>query len=265
MPKNTNDELNLIVNDKTTNSKVTSKKGEKSTNSSTKKSVKKEPSTTLNSSKKTSTKVSSSSKKSSTSKSRTSKAKKIDVLEYYDLPYRYNETVVKVLAQTPNILFVYWDISDEDKQQYIEQYGNYFFNDTKPVLIVHNITMNYSFEIDINDFANSWYLHINDSNCDYMVELGRRPINKYFKINNYLFISSSNNMEAPNDHILFDSLNNNVYFRNIKTNITTKRDISLSSLSKIGKIYDVKNFYENMYQNEYIDFDKLDFNRLPSS
>ncbi len=265
MPKNTNDELNLIVNDKTTNSKVTSKKGEKSTNSSTKKSVKKEPSTTLNSSKKTSTKVSSSSKKSSTSKSRTSKAKKIDVLEYYDLPYRYNETVVKVLAQTPNILFVYWDISDEDKQQYIEQYGNYFFNDTKPVLIVHNITMNYSFEIDINDFANSWYLHINDSNCDYMVELGRRPINKYSKINNYLFISSSNNMEAPNDHILFDSLNNNVYFRNIKTNITTKRDISLSSLSKIGKIYDVKNFYENMYKNEYIDFDKLDFNRLPSS
>ena len=35
--------------------------------------------------------------------------------------------------------------------------------------------MKYSFEIPINDFANSWYLHINDSKCHYRVELGRRP------------------------------------------------------------------------------------------
>ena len=45
------------------------------------------------------------------------------VLEYYDLPYRYNETVVKILAQTPKILFVYWDISDSDREKYVEKYG----------------------------------------------------------------------------------------------------------------------------------------------
>ncbi len=32
--------------------------------------------------------------------------------------------------------------------------------------------MNYTFEIEINDFANSWYLHVNDGNCEYKVELG---------------------------------------------------------------------------------------------
>ena len=31
--------------------------------------------------------------------------------------------------------------------------------------------MHYAFEVEINDFANSWYLHVNDANCDYKIEL----------------------------------------------------------------------------------------------
>lgn len=46
-----------------------------------------------------------------------------------------------------------------------------FFNNTKPVLVIHNNTMHYSFEIEIDDFANSWYLHVNDANCEYTVDL----------------------------------------------------------------------------------------------
>ena len=45
-----------------------------------------------------------------------------NIVEYYDLPYRYNQTVVKVLAQTPTNLFIYWDISDEDREQYVKEY-----------------------------------------------------------------------------------------------------------------------------------------------
>ena len=63
------------------------------------------------------------SKKRQPSKKTTStkKSKKVDIIEYYDLPYRYNETVVKILAQTPNTLFVYWDIADSDREKYIEK------------------------------------------------------------------------------------------------------------------------------------------------
>ena len=198
--------------------------------------------------------------------SRTTKtSKKIEVVEYYDLPYRYNKTIVKVLAQTPNTLFVYWDISDSDKENYINKYGEFFFNDTKPVLIVHNLTLNYDFEVDINDFANSWYLHIDDANCDYTVELGRRPINEYAKIDNYLPIYSSNEMDAPNDHILFDTFNKIVYFRNVKTNVENKKDISLSFLTKIGKLYNIKEFYKKLYKDENIDFEKLNLKNMPSS
>lgn len=248
-------------NKKTSNSKVTKKA---SLSSGNKKITSSRKSANKNITKKVST-----SKKSIPKTNRTSTNKKtknsVHILEYYDLPYRYNETIVKVLVQTPTILFVYWDISDEDKQNYILEYGQYFFNDTKPVLVIYNETLHYSFEVDINDFANSWYLHIPDSNCTYKVELGRRPINKYAKIDNYLYISSSNNMHSPNDHILFDSLNNNVYFRNVKTNANSKKDISLSLFKKVGKIYDVQNFYKTMYENEDIDFDRLSFRRLPSS
>lgn len=189
------------------------------------------------------------------------------VLEYYDLPYRYNETTVKVLAQTPNTLFVYWDISDDDKKSYIEKYGEYFFNNTKPVLVVHNKTNNSTFEVDINDFANSWYLHILDSDCDYQIDLGRRPINNYVSIeNDYLYVTSSNEMETPNDHILFDHLNNNIYFKNVKTNTTSKKNIAnLSLLKKISKISDIKNFYQALYPEEMINFERLDLSNPSSS
>ena len=180
----------------------------------------------------------SASKKSTTSKRKTTKKQKVDIVEYYDLPYRYNQTVVKVLAQTPTNLFIYWDISDKDRENYKKQYGEDFFETTKPVLIIHNTTMNYSFEIDINDFANSWYLHVNDAKCDYQIELGRRPIKENPKIDtDYIYISTSNNIESPNDHILFNKEQKMVYFRNVKTGTQIEKPIStnISFIRNMGK------------------------------
>ena len=188
----------------------------------------------------------------------TNLTQKIEILEYYDLPYRYNQTVVKVLAQTPTTLFIYWDISDDDRNNFIKQYGENFFNDTKPVLVIHNNTMHYSFEIDINDFANSWYLHVNDANCEYSVELGRRP--KYYNDerhvdipNNYLYVSSSNTIEAPNDHVLFDKNLKTVYFKDVKTNIVTAKEItSISFIRNIGKIYNLYDLRSDFNKNSWI-------------
>ncbi len=197
-------------------------------------------------------------KKTTISKRKNSKTKKakVDIVEYYDLPYRYNQTVVKVLAQTPNNLFIYWDISDKDRENYKAQYGENFFETTKPVLIIHNTTMNYSFEIDINDFANSWYLHVNDAKCDYTIELGRRPIKENPKITtDYIYISTSNDIEAPNDHILFNKEQKMVYFRNVKTGVQVEKPISanISFIRNMGKIYNIYDIYKAIYQNEHIE------------
>ncbi len=199
--------------------------------------------------------------------------------EYYDLPYKYNKTVVKILAQTPTNLFVYWEISDEDREKLKKQYGEYFFEITKPVLVIHNLTMNYSFEIDINDFANSWYFHVNDSSSEYKVELGRRPIPvnysyipKYDVEKNgpinpiqtpYVFISSSNNLEAPNDHILFNNTNK-IYYRNVKTNQIIEKDIKdFPFIVKDNEFVNVNELYKKLYKDEISNGDLGRFN--PSS
>lgn len=173
-------------------------------------------------------------------------------MEYYDLPFTYNQTVVKILAQTPEILFVYWDISDKDRKKYIETYGENFFNETKPVLIITNKTMEYTFEVEINDFANSWYLHVNDSKCEYSIELGRRSITKNIELpNNYVQVASSNIIEAPNDHILFEKEQNMVYFKNLKTDFLSSKPITnLSFIRNMGRIYNVYDIYKNIYKDE---------------
>lgn len=182
------------------------------------------------------------------------------VVEYYDLPYKYNRTVVKVLYQNPTTLFVYWEISDADIEKYKETYGENFFETTRPVLVVYNDTMNYHFEVDINDFANSWYFHINDSKCDYRVELIRRPVFYNEKIKTeYVYISSSNEIESPNDRILFSTDEPyTVYFRNTKNN--NQRAVNLPKLleqlnltnKKFGFpiVRNVYDLYKNIYHIE---------------
>lgn len=251
----------------TTSKKVASKETKKA---SAKKTTAKTSSAKSTSSKKaaksTVAKKTNVTKKSTTKKATTGKkttTKKPVVVEYYDLPYRYNQTVVKVLAQTPTTLFIYWDISDDDRKKYVEEYGENFFETTKPVLKIFNDTLNYNFEIDINDFANSWYLHVNDSNCDYRVELGRRPIQYSEKNpNQYIYISQSNEIEAPNDKILFDKNQKMVYFKNIKTNTKTKKSLAnISFIRNMGKIYNIYDLYKQIYKDQDID----EFNQNPSS
>ena len=260
---------------KATSSKKTPSKISKETKTKeTKKTVAKKAAVKKVDSKATSSKKTTSAKKTTAKKAATKKTVKkdktkklnsINTLEYYDLPYRYNQTVVKMLAQTPKRLFVYWDISDYDRKSYIDQYGEKFFENTKPVLIIHNKTMNYSFEIEINDFANCWYFDINDEKCEYEVELGRKPkeyINENIQIpNNYLYIASSNEIESPNGHILFEKAQNTVFFRNVKTNKEFSRDItSFEFMRYFGKIYSTHDLYKKMYSDE----DLLDIDN-PSS
>ena len=293
MPKKTKEINNTIEHIKEFLSPKKEKKGQKSKSKKTDKKTKKVASTST----KKETVKKSAQKKTTVSKSKVETKKsesKINVKvaspkateknptkptihafspEYYDLPYKYNKTVVKILAQTPTNLFVYWEISDEDREKFKKQYGEYFFEITKPVLVIHNLTMNYSFEIDINDFANSWYFHVNDSSCEYKIELGRRPIpvnynympqydvEKNGPINPiqtpYVYISSSNNLEAPNDHILFNN-KNKIYFRNVKTNQIIEKDVKdFPFIVKDNEFVNIHELYKKLYKDEISD-DKFD-------
>lgn len=215
--------------------------------------------------------IKSTEKEETVKKPTTISGEEFSIAEYYDLPYRYNQTIVKLLYQTPTTLFIYWDISDDDREKYKETYGEDFFEKTKPVLIVHNETKGYSFEVEINDFANCWYLNVNDSKCKYKIELGRKPFEVMYNgevtevkttpkiTQNYIPITSSNEVESPNDHILFEKTQEMVYFKNVKDNTVTAKNIaSLNFVKSIGKVYKVNDFYKKFYKDEDLDsFDKI--------
>lgn len=254
---------------KTTSSKKTAKAANSKTTSKTTGTKRATNNTTAKRSnnKKTTNKVA---KKTVAKKVTKRVSKPLETVEYYDLPYRYNQTVVKLLAQTPTTLFIYWDISDKDRKTFEEQYGENFFNETRPVLIVHNDTLNYSFEVEINDFANSWYLHVADSKCDYRIELGRRPIIKKDKLEHtdYIYVTTSNELEAPNDRILFNKEQKMVYFRNVKTGATQEKQFaSLSFMRNMGKIYNIYDLYKTIYKNENVEdiYDLTNPSSHPSS
>lgn len=203
--------------------------------------------TTISSQKRTSKNTSSSKRKNIKQNS-----EPINMLEYYDLPYRYNQTVVKILAQTPKMLFVYWDISEKDRQSYLSQYGENFFNNTIPFLRIKNEDKNYTFEVEVDDFANSWYLPIHDAKCVYTIELFRKqkphtlPV-----IQEDLYITSSNKLEVPNDHILFEKQQKMVYFKNVKTNQISHRNMTtLTFIRNMGKIYNIYDLYQQIYHDE---------------
>lgn len=240
MPRKTKENEEIKEPKKATSKKTPSKSSSIKKNTSKKSDTSSKKATTKNTTTKTS-----SNKKTTTKK--VSSKKEPALMEYYDLPYKYNQTLVKVLAQTPNTLFIYWEISDDDIANYKQKYGENFFETTKPVLIIHNTTLNYSFEVEINDFANSWYLHIDNSKSDYNIELGRRPIQKNENIkDDYIYFTSSNTIETPNDHILFNS-SKKVAFRNIKTNQEINKQLSF--VKNFAVPYEIYDFYKDIYND----------------
>jgi len=279
MPKETKD-LNEKETKKTVAKKASTKATKTTKTSNTKKVATKKTTTAKASTPKTTTKKTTTKKGTTTKKATTKKkastsktAKKATeknkfINEYYDLPYRYNQTIVKILAQTPKKLFVYWDISDEDRNNLQKNFGENFFERTKPVLIIHNNTLDYSFEVDIDDFANSWYLPIDDAKCEYTIELGRRPNPFYHnqqensestEIPQYIYISSSNKLEAPNNKVLFNPpVYKTVYFRNVKTNQVIAKDILdfpfVSNIKNLGEFYNVYDLYKKFYKDEELDY-----------
>lgn len=167
------------------------------------------------------------------------KSSEDSVPEYYDLPYSYNETMIKLLAQTPKVLFVYWEISENDKRSFVKQYGDDFFNSTIPVLTVYNETKDYYFSVPVNDFANTWYIHVPDEDCKYIVKLRRIFKEENINLpNQYFEVGSSNEITNPNGHILIKSIPKKLEFINLKSKVKYLKDSYINSY--YAEIYDGK-------------------------
>jgi len=152
--------------------------------------------------------------------------------EYYELPQKYQHTVIRLLVQSPTRMFAYWEVSDETIKSFNAQHKNYA--DCKAVLKVTNLTNNYSYTIPIDPYANNYYIDVEDSGCKYQVELGRLVRNKFVNI------YTSNVATVPSAHP--------VHSYDYADGIMFGNYLCIGDKSKI-KIFGQKDHY-NRFQNQ---------------
>ena len=73
--------------------------------------------------------------------------------EYYDLPIKYDQTLIRLLVQSPTRMYAYWEVSDDTMKYFSNNFHNY--SDCTPALKITNITKNYSYIITVDTFANN--------------------------------------------------------------------------------------------------------------
>lgn len=123
---------------------------------------------------------------------------------FYKLPSGYNENRITLMARDPHWLFAYWEVSNDSKKAFCENFGEELWDKSIPVLKILNISKNESFFVRINDFSNNWYINVADSNCLYSAEIGRKLSEDFF-----INLASSNLASAPSDTVSPDT---NTYF-----------------------------------------------------
>lgn len=123
--------------------------------------------------------------------------------EYYELPTKYDETVVRLLVQSPKRMFAYWDVSDETVDCFSKKYFDY--SNSTPILRIINLSKNYFYDIPVDPYANNYYIDVEDENCDYKVELGRFHNNRFANIfiSNKVTIPNSIPNQFEDDEVIF--------------------------------------------------------------
>jgi len=134
-------------------------------------------------------------------------------------------------------MYVYWEVSDDTINQFSKTH--YDYSNCTPVLKVTNLTKNYSYFIIIDPYANNYYIDVEDSGCEYQVELGR-----YVK-ENFVGIYSSNIATVPLG-VPLPNTSDDILFANYLCIANNKRI----------KIFGAKKDYLQNVKQNHTDFEK---------
>ncbi len=113
-----------------------------------------------------------------------------------ELPSEYGETRIVVQARDPHWAWAYWEFSSLEQKKLEVELGAFEYAHTQLFLKVFNIDLNYSFEIILPDNCDNWYLSLNDSNCDYYVQLCIKIPSLGFKV-----LATSETIHLPTDKV----------------------------------------------------------------
>lgn len=127
------------------------------------------------------------------------------------IPSGYGENRITLLTRDPHWLFAYWEISNNKLESFCKDFGQELWQKSTPVIKVTNVSKNEDFFIRINDFTDNWYIHVPDSNCMYIAELGRRVSDDL-----YINLASSNCVVTPVNYPSSDTTAYFIDYRDLK-------------------------------------------------
>jgi|Deesub1362A_J573_1020465.scaffolds.fasta_scaffold00812_7 hypothetical protein len=99
-----------------------------------------------------------------------------------ELPRRYGQDRLVLMARDPHWLYAYWEISAAKQEDFAEQYGPAAWRTSRPVLRVYDVTGVPQFnggnalsyvDIPLNEEAESWHIEVGQPDRSYCVDLGR--------------------------------------------------------------------------------------------
>ncbi len=119
----------------------------------------------------------------------------------YELPAGYGDNRIVIQVRDPYWIHSYWEIAQEKLNLLRREFGD-ILNDAKYMLRVYDITgvmfngtnANRFFDIEINDYANNWYINVSSAGRTYCVDIGLLlPDNKF------ITLARSNLVHTPID------------------------------------------------------------------
>lgn len=94
-----------------------------------------------------------------------------------ELPAGYGDTRIVALPRDPYWLYAYWEISSATRSTLERQYGQSFFQRSRPVIKVRGQETDSRivdiFDLEINDYADNWYIKVPFPDRTYILDLGR--------------------------------------------------------------------------------------------
>lgn len=100
---------------------------------------------------------------------------RISTIEYFN-PIELNldnDTHIVLLTRNPYWLYAYWHILDDTIKDFENRFGNRGWENHNLFLKLVNLSTQKEYLLPINNYADSWYIKIGDTHCQWKVYLGK--------------------------------------------------------------------------------------------
>lgn len=84
-----------------------------------------------------------------------------------------DETHIILLARNPYWLYAYWHILEETIKNFEDRYGDGSWENYSLFLKLVNLSTQKDYLLPISNYADSWYIKVGDTNCQWKVYLGK--------------------------------------------------------------------------------------------